>query len=109
MAKRGDVSVSACATSFEDMCALYQACISGENLTNAQRRAGVVRYVRLIHLSLLFTYSLTIFKQCVYLFAWLLLERLNETLTLNFTNIDVQKHMLFYLLSLTCFLIYFSF
>ncbi|KAH8112978.1 hypothetical protein DFH11DRAFT_189018 [Phellopilus nigrolimitatus] len=70
-AKLGDSSTSARAVTYEDMINLYSICIEDQSLTDAQRRAGVVRYA-------------------VYLFAWLLLERLGETLELEFRNIDFR-------------------
>ncbi|KAL5485569.1 hypothetical protein ACEPAI_8212 [Sanghuangporus weigelae] len=68
-AKQGDVSASACAITYQDMKCLHWICISKPGLSDSAVRSGSIRY-------------------CVYLFAWLLLERLNETLSLDFTNID---------------------
>ncbi|THH03180.1 hypothetical protein EW145_g6463, partial [Phellinidium pouzarii] len=70
-AKQGDVSTSARAICYEDMINLFFVCIEDPQLSSAQQRAGVVRYA-------------------VYLFAWLLLERLGETLELDFRNLDYQ-------------------
>ena len=44
-AKQGVVSTSACAITQEDMYNLYNVCIAKVELSSAERRSGIVRYV----------------------------------------------------------------
>ncbi|KAK7005547.1 hypothetical protein R3P38DRAFT_3215304 [Favolaschia claudopus] len=67
-AKSGEVSSSARALALEDIHRLYKHCLDS-NLTVAQRRAGIIRYV-------------------AYLLAWLMLLRIDEVIKLRFENFD---------------------
>ncbi|KAF9064213.1 hypothetical protein BDP27DRAFT_1230799 [Rhodocollybia butyracea] len=68
-AKSGDVSQSAHALTVDDMHKLYYHLVTRPGLTTAQRRQGIIRYA-------------------AYLFAWMLMLRIDETLSLQFESID---------------------
>ncbi|KAE9383034.1 hypothetical protein BT96DRAFT_1041444 [Gymnopus androsaceus JB14] len=68
-AKDGDVSQSARALTVDDMHRLYDHLIAHPNLDAAARRSGIIRYA-------------------AYLFAWLLMLRIDEALSLRFESID---------------------
>ncbi|KAJ6603241.1 hypothetical protein DFH09DRAFT_810307, partial [Mycena vulgaris] len=67
-AKSGEVSSSARALALDDIHRLHDYCMN-PNLSVAQRRAGITRYV-------------------AYLLAWLMLLRIDEVIKLRFENID---------------------
>ncbi|KAH7903849.1 hypothetical protein BJ138DRAFT_976983, partial [Hygrophoropsis aurantiaca] len=72
-AKAGEISQSAHALSLEDMHNLYDHCM-GLNPSMAERRKGIIRYACL--------------KFAIYLFAWLMLLRIDEALNLRLESID---------------------
>ncbi|KZP28635.1 hypothetical protein FIBSPDRAFT_927421 [Athelia psychrophila] len=69
-AKAGETSVSARALELKDMHRLYDHCVTDPTISVEERRQGVVRY-------------------CAYLFAFLMVLRIDETTSLAFESIDI--------------------
>ncbi|KAF8549923.1 hypothetical protein OG21DRAFT_1382988, partial [Imleria badia] len=68
-ARSGEVSQSARALMLEDVYRLYDHCVGQDMSSKAEKRRGIVRYT-------------------VYLFAWIMILRIDEALSLTFENID---------------------
>ncbi|KAJ7587229.1 hypothetical protein C8J56DRAFT_765393, partial [Mycena floridula] len=68
-AKAGEVSQSARALSLENMHQLYDNCVGRQGMTVAEMRAGIIRYT-------------------AYLFAWLMMLRIDEALSLKVESIN---------------------
>ncbi|KAG2115308.1 uncharacterized protein F5147DRAFT_769766 [Suillus discolor] len=68
-ARQGEVSQSAQALLLDDMYCLHDYCMMHHSLNNADRQCGIVQYM-------------------VFLFAWLLVFRVEEALSLTFEIID---------------------
>ncbi|KZP09787.1 hypothetical protein FIBSPDRAFT_685798, partial [Athelia psychrophila] len=69
-AKAGETSVSARALELKDMHRLYDHCVANPKVPVEERRQGIVRY-------------------CAYLFGFLLVLRIDETMSLLFESIDI--------------------
>ncbi|KAF7973323.1 hypothetical protein HWV62_15573 [Athelia sp. TMB] len=69
-AKAGETSVSARALELQDMHRLYDHCVANANASVEERRQGIVRY-------------------CAYLFAFLMVLRIDEAMSLTFESIDI--------------------
>ena len=86
-AKAGEISSSARALSAADIRRLHDHCFR-EGLTMAELRQGIVRYVGPPpHVSWAVNNCL-FFVQTAYLFAWLLMLRIEEVVRLEFESID---------------------
>ncbi|KAJ7583766.1 hypothetical protein C8J56DRAFT_711770, partial [Mycena floridula] len=68
-AKAGEVSQSARALTLENMHQLYDTCIARQGMTVAETQAGIICYT-------------------AYLFAWLMMLRIDEALSLRFESIN---------------------
>lgn len=84
-AKAGEVSQSARALAREDLHRLYDLCMNS-NLSVAERRKGIIRYVSTAFVFP--TSTLNTMYQTAYLFAFLMLLRIEEVVRLEFEGID---------------------
>jgi len=93
-AAAGEVSQSACTLTLDDMQKLYVLCLETLELSIGEYHWGVVRYMSSFTLNTISQHSVQHLKTN-FLFAWLLLFRIEEAVCLEFESIDFHpgEHM----------------